>query len=183
MNTSEFVALLESHGCAPHKSASGYAAKCPAHEDHNPSLSVTTGTDGRILLRCHAGCPTDAIISALGVRLSDLFAEKNAPAAVRPKRPCKAPPDLPQMQEGTREQMHALADLRRVSPDAVALAIRRGLVRFGLWKSRPSWFVTDSARRNCQARFLLAIPVGIFWQCAAWRAELDTRLQNERAGE
>ena len=41
--------------------------------------------------------------------------------------------------------------------------------------------IRRSALRS--ARFLLAIPAGIFWQCAAWRAQLDTRLENERDGE
>ncbi len=138
------------------RNASGYAARCPAHEDHNPSLGVSTGTDGRILLRCHAGCPTEAVVGALGMRLSDLFAERPAPAPapVSLPRPRPAPPDLPPMQAGTPEQWHALAGLRRVSPEAVSLAERRGLVRFGWWQGRPSWLVTDSARRNCQARRL-----------------------------
>ncbi len=37
----------------------GYMARCPAHEDRTPSLSVTE-RDGRVLVNCFAGCPTDA---------------------------------------------------------------------------------------------------------------------------
>jgi hypothetical protein len=38
-------------------------------------LSVGTGQDGRVLLKCFAGCPTDAIVGALGLKFGDLFAE------------------------------------------------------------------------------------------------------------
>ena len=34
----------------------GYGtARCPAHEDKNPSLSVSE-RDGKVLLKCHADC-------------------------------------------------------------------------------------------------------------------------------
>ena len=46
---------------------------CPAHEDRAPSLSVRGGDDGRVLLHCHAGCPTASVIEALGLRWCDLF--------------------------------------------------------------------------------------------------------------
>ena len=50
-----------------------YAAKCPSHEDRRSSLSVSTGEDGRVLLHCHAGCESKAIVEAVGLRLRDLF--------------------------------------------------------------------------------------------------------------
>jgi len=55
------------------KCAKGYIAGCPAHEDKMPSLSVSTGKDGRVLLHCHAGCQTSDILSALGLEPKDLF--------------------------------------------------------------------------------------------------------------
>lgn len=51
----------------------GWTARCPAHEDKSPSLSVREGDDGRILVRCFAGCTVDKVCAALGLRLSDLF--------------------------------------------------------------------------------------------------------------
>jgi putative DNA primase/helicase len=33
-----------------------WMALCPAHNDHNPSLSIKEGDDGKPLLYCHAGC-------------------------------------------------------------------------------------------------------------------------------
>ena len=31
-------------------------ACCPVHDDRSPSLSISAGKDGKVLVRCHAGC-------------------------------------------------------------------------------------------------------------------------------
>jgi putative DNA primase/helicase len=31
-------------------------ARCPAHNDPDPSLSIRDGDNGKLLVRCHAGC-------------------------------------------------------------------------------------------------------------------------------
>ena len=46
----------------------GWTACCPAHDDSNPSLSITDAVGGRVLVRCHAGCSQDAVIDALRAR-------------------------------------------------------------------------------------------------------------------
>ncbi|MAG92482.1 MAG: hypothetical protein CMJ48_01845 [Planctomycetaceae bacterium] len=46
--------------------------QCPAHEDQNPSLSIKMADD-RALLCCHAGCTSEDVIAALGLRMGDLF--------------------------------------------------------------------------------------------------------------
>jgi 5S rRNA maturation endonuclease (ribonuclease M5) len=38
------------------QSGSGWIARCPCHRDNTPSLSISEGRDGKILLHCHAGC-------------------------------------------------------------------------------------------------------------------------------
>ena len=54
-------------------------ARCPAHDDKNPSLSVKLGGRGdSVLVHCFAGCPTDAILAALGWTMRDLFASDDA---------------------------------------------------------------------------------------------------------
>ncbi len=58
------------------KSGTGYVARCPAHDDGVASLSIGRGDDGRVLLKCFAGCHTDEIVSALGMTKADLFAPK-----------------------------------------------------------------------------------------------------------
>ncbi len=47
-------------------------ARCPAHEDNNPSLSVR-GIEGQALVYCHAGCDTRDVAEALGLKMSDLY--------------------------------------------------------------------------------------------------------------
>ena len=50
-------------------------ARCPAHDDRQPSLSLSEGFDGRALLCCHAGCSLDSILEALGLEAADLFVQ------------------------------------------------------------------------------------------------------------
>lgn len=74
MTAEEFVDLLE----GVKKQRGGWVARCPAHEDRNPSLSVKSaeGEDGeKIILHCHAGCTATAVVDAMGLRMSDLFSE------------------------------------------------------------------------------------------------------------
>ena len=50
------------------KAGSGWIARCPAHDDRNPSLSLSTEKDGKVLLHCHAGCRQAQVIDALCAR-------------------------------------------------------------------------------------------------------------------
>jgi DNA primase len=43
-------------------------ARCPVHEDRRPSLSISSGKDGKVLVRCHAGCDQRDLIAALQKR-------------------------------------------------------------------------------------------------------------------
>ena len=49
-------------GCVCHKPTG--LVHCPAHDDEHPSLSVSEN-NGKILVKCHAGCSQDQVISAL----------------------------------------------------------------------------------------------------------------------
>ena len=59
----------------PRRNGSGWTARCPAHEDRMPSLSIGEGDDGRVLVTCHAGCELDAVLAAVGLDVKDLFPE------------------------------------------------------------------------------------------------------------
>jgi hypothetical protein len=50
----------------------GYVALCPAHDDRQPSLSVGEADTGKVILHCHAGCPTKSVLEALGLEWVDL---------------------------------------------------------------------------------------------------------------
>jgi hypothetical protein len=52
-----------------------WVAKCPAHEDRSPSLSITD-REGRVLLHCFGGCETEAVLGAVGLRFSDIMPER-----------------------------------------------------------------------------------------------------------
>lgn len=67
-----FERLVDATGAR--RVGSGWMALCPAHEDRNPSLSVSEG-DTCALVTCHAGCETEAVLSALGISMRDLYDE------------------------------------------------------------------------------------------------------------
>jgi putative DNA primase/helicase len=45
-----------------------WMARCPAHDDRNPSLAIADARSGKVLVRCHAGCDQRDVISALQAR-------------------------------------------------------------------------------------------------------------------
>jgi len=51
-----------------------YVAKCPAHADRTPSLSISEGDRG-ILIKCWTGCRVEEICGSLGITPRELFFE------------------------------------------------------------------------------------------------------------
>jgi hypothetical protein len=89
----------------------GWDALCPCPDhgrdgngDHRPSLRITLGDEGRVLIRCRVGCIPDAVLDAVGLCWSDLFPPDGSEdrretkavshVAVSPARPAPAGPDL-----------------------------------------------------------------------------------------
>jgi len=50
------------------KAGVAWMARCPAHDDRAPSLSIADARDGKVLVRCHAGCDQRDVIAALRAR-------------------------------------------------------------------------------------------------------------------
>jgi hypothetical protein len=50
------------------KAGTVWMARCPAHDDRAPSLAIADAKDGKVLVRCHAGCDQRDVIAALRAR-------------------------------------------------------------------------------------------------------------------
>ena len=53
-----------------------YLSRCPSHDDRSPSLAISEGDGGRVLLHCFAGCKTESVLSAVGLTFSDVMPER-----------------------------------------------------------------------------------------------------------
>lgn len=72
---------LRAHG------ANRWMAKCPAHADRSPSLSIRETHDGVVLIHCFAGCNPGDVLAAIGLRVRDLFPEKINIDGLKPQKP------------------------------------------------------------------------------------------------
>jgi len=110
---------------AGRKTGGGWMARCPAHDDRTPSLSIRHGDGGKALVRCHAGCGQEHVIAALRER--GLWAENSSRSVLRCARrmPAEQRPD----QGDARRSESALAvwqsanparGSRRISPRAAS---------------------------------------------------------------
>ena len=87
-----------------------YMCKCPAHDDRTASLCVKEGEGGKILVCCQAGCSTSNVVQAMGLKMSDLFADDGKRTDRKPARkptPAPAPAQKP-------AQKQQLGDLTKV---------------------------------------------------------------------
>lgn len=82
-------ALYRHHGEHAKQVGKGWSARCPAHEDRRPSLSVAEGDDGRALVRCHVGCSVEAICEALGLTVADLMPDRPIDVDTTSRKPGK----------------------------------------------------------------------------------------------
>ena len=68
-----------------------WVARCPAHNDKSPSLSIKETTDGVVLLRCFAGCSAFEVVNAIDLELSDLFPRQENFDHSQPGKPQRKP--------------------------------------------------------------------------------------------
>ena len=114
MTPEEFAALL---GARP-SGAGKWKARCPGHADRRPSLSVGTGDDGRVLIRCMAGCPAESVLTAMGLAMRDLMPE--ASVVGRPPKP------VPPRNRAAAEKDESFATLEGAL-NALRRRMRRGI--------------------------------------------------------
>jgi hypothetical protein len=63
--------------------AGQWVACCPAHDDKSPSLRITEADDGKLLVKCWAGCAAKSICHSVGLEVRDLFSDDG----YRPRHP------------------------------------------------------------------------------------------------
>jgi len=81
-----------------------YQARCPAHDDRGPSLTIRETDDGKVLIHCFSGCSVYEVVGAIGLEISDLFPPRDSTS-----NPQRAP-------------FPALAALRAVAFEAMVVA-------------------------------------------------------------
>lgn len=69
------------------RGAGQWSARCPAHDDKGPSLSIKQRDDGALLLHCFGGCAVEQIVGAVGLSLADLFPPRDrTPGGGKPSK-------------------------------------------------------------------------------------------------
>ena len=102
----ELIGWLQAEGYQPvrrHFDRQQWSARCPAHDDHDPSLEISEGDTQPVLLTCHGPCEFPDIVAklkALGCPVnlsSQRFDWKKAPRRGRKRveRPPAGPYDKP----------------------------------------------------------------------------------------
>jgi hypothetical protein len=112
-----------------------WMAKCPAHSDRAPSLSIRELGDGRVLIHDFAGCPPGDVLAAVGMTITDLFPERisHHGAPVRPNH-----------YHAAREALRALAD------DVLLVAVGAESLAAGIALTKPDRDVLMAAGARCR---------------------------------
>ncbi|HCK82539.1 MAG TPA: CHC2 zinc finger domain-containing protein [Candidatus Competibacter sp.] len=67
-----------------------WVARCPAHEDKTPSLSIRETDEGQLLIHCFTGCSASNVIAAVGLEFADLYPERPTALKNPERRPFPA---------------------------------------------------------------------------------------------
>ena len=111
MNAQEITKALGGHWHGSYGTA-----RCPAHDDHEPSLSIRNGVDGEPLFNCFAGCDWRDIKDVL--RADGLLPERGpGHAPGRRRRPPRTKP-----RPGDSDQQQRMKFARRKWHEAIPLA-------------------------------------------------------------
>jgi hypothetical protein len=84
------------------KVGSSWMARCPAHEDSTPSLSLSDANGSKVLVHCHAGCDQDTVISLL--RASGLWPSNGIQRLKRTSHPALSDRTEPDHEDGKRSE-------------------------------------------------------------------------------
>lgn len=120
-----------------------WIARCPAHDDGNPSLSIRELGDGRVLLHCFAGCKTEDVLASLGLGWDALFPGERRGRSSRERQKQRAEAALAKAWQRLREALLGeIADeIRRLEK----------ILHFGGWlllfdDDAPEWLAEHAHR-------------------------------------
>ena len=149
------------------------ACRSPFREDHNPSFSVyDDGRKWKDFGTGEGGDAVDFVALALNLTLKDAcrefiglsgglvrsddfkVKESQSRDQIEVERKARQRADWPRFDLPSQEEIGLIAALRGLSPEGVALAAERGLLFTTESREGRAWIVTDSRRKNAQARRL-----------------------------
>lgn len=77
--------LLEAFkDCGLKETKNGFKCRCPAHDDHDPSLHISEGNNGKPLIKCFAGCDPEDILTAKGLTWSMVLGGSESRSTANP---------------------------------------------------------------------------------------------------
>ena len=94
------------------RSGSGYSTLCPAHNDKDPSLSISEGRNGNVVIYCHAGCEVEDVVTAFDLAMTDLFVESKRTVSVMASPPMRHV----ETYEYVDERWFPIYEIRRFEP-------------------------------------------------------------------
>jgi len=97
-----------------------WIARCPAHKDRSPSLSLKVADD-RVLIHCFAGCSTDQVLIAAGLDWSDLFPESSSHIPPPSHSQKRVDPQKTRRLEAERQLREGASVTRRAIRDRIHL--------------------------------------------------------------
>jgi hypothetical protein len=152
-----------------------YKCLCPFHNEKTPSFTIYADENRYHCFGCGAdGSVIDLHMALRGINVGEVFAElsrdkesKESTSGPKPPplfhklRPCDPFKDKekirlrtswPPFEAPTQAEIEAIAAFRSLSPESVTLAAERGLLFCADFQEGRAWVITDSRRKNAQAR-------------------------------
>jgi hypothetical protein len=154
VNAQQFLQLVNARRIGKER----WRGFCPVHGDRHRSLDVGIGVDGRVLLICRShACDVGSICQALGLRLADLFPDRNPTSAdwARIQRERAKAEVMRLREEATRRSKNGLArDLANIERVCEQRALEIARERWWLLgvaaAARASWFAMHGEPEQAQ---------------------------------
>ncbi len=125
------------------KRRQGYwSARCPSHDDRKASLSIREVADGRVTVKCFAGCSKDDVLSAVGLEWRELLPPtvssrpRRREGTVKTERLAPTPPPADRARADERGKRSPVATIERLAESKrlpVSFLLEEGLrPRYGV---------------------------------------------------